>query len=134
MREQMIFSNKADLAEYYAADKHYITGTVLEFGGDKEVTLAQPESNKIAGVVSSEPAYVLNGDIQAEYPTMIALAGRVKVKVMGWVSKGDMLVSAGNGFAKTSIMNPKIGTVVGKAVETKKDSGEGYVEIMVGRV
>lgn len=122
----------ADLAEYYSADKIYIPGTVLEFGGDKEVTLAGPESNKIAGVVSHEPAYVLNGNIEAEYPVMIALAGRVKVKVTGWVSKGDMLVSAGKGLAKTSIMNPKIGTVIGKAIENKSDTGEGYVEIMVG--
>lgn len=124
----------ADLAEYYSADRSYTPGTVLEFGGDKEVTAASSESNKIAGVVSAEPAYVMNGSIQAENPVMVAMMGRVKVKVVGWVSKGDMLVSAGNGFAKTSIMSPKIGTVIGKAIENKNDSGEGYVEVMVGRL
>lgn len=124
----------ADLAEYYAADKLYAPGTVLEFGGDKEVTAASAESNKIAGVVSAEPAYVMNGSIETEYPVMVAMMGRVKVKAVGWVSKGDMLVSAGNGFAKTSIMSPKIGTVIGKAIENKNDTGEGYVEVMVGRL
>jgi hypothetical protein len=130
----MEVKGNADIAEYYAADKPYIPGTVLEFGGDKEVTLAQAETNKLAGVVSHEPAYVLNGNIEAEHPVMIVLTGRVKVKVIGWVSKGDMLVSAGNGLAKTSIMNPKIGTVIGKAIENKTDSGEGFVEILVGRM
>jgi hypothetical protein len=124
----------ADLAEYYAADKAYVPGTVLEFGGDKEVTAAGIESNKVAGVVSSDPAYVMNGAIQAEYPVMLALIGRVKVKVKGFVSKGDMLVSAGDGFAKTSIVTPKIGTVIGKAIENKFDDGEGLVEVLVGRM
>jgi len=124
----------ADLAEYYDADKPYTPGTVVEFGGDKEITQAGPESNKIAGVISSEPAYVMNGDIQAEHPAIVALLGRVKVKVVGYVSKGDMLVSAGNGFAKTSILTPKIGTVIGKAIENKNDTGEGYVEVLVGRL
>lgn len=127
-------STYADLGEYYAADKNYTPGTVLEFGGDQEVTLAQPETAKLAGVVSAEPAYVMNGNIDAEHPVILALIGRVKVKVVGWVSKGDMLVSAGNGYAKTSIMSPKMGTVIGKAIENKTDTGEGFVEVLVGRL
>jgi len=124
----------ADLAEYYAGDQNYIPGTVLEFGGDKEVTLAGIESNKLAGVVSSDPAYVMNGDIKAEHPIIVALIGRVPVRVTGHVSKGDMLVSAGNGLAKSSILTPKIGTVIGKAIENKWTDGEGVVEVMVGRL
>lgn len=127
-------STYADLAEYYAADKQYTPGTVLEFGGDKEVTIAKKESSKIAGVVSTDPAYVMNGNIETEFPIILALIGRVRVKVIGWVSKGDMLVSAGNGYATTSVLTPKIGTVIGKAIENKTDHGEGYVEVMVGRI
>jgi hypothetical protein len=123
----------ADLAEYYAADKNYTPGTVLQFGGDKEVTIAKEETSKIAGVVSSDPAYVMNGDIRAEHPVIVALIGRVKVKVIGSVLKGDMMVSAGNGFAKASIIDPKIGTVIGKAIENKFDGDEGMIEVMVGR-
>jgi hypothetical protein len=124
----------ADLAEYYAADKNYTPGTVLQFGGDKEVTIAKEETTKIAGVVSSDPAYVMNGDIRAEHPVIVALIGRVKVKVVGSVLKGDMMVSAGNGFAKASIIAPKMGTVIGKAIENKFDGDEGMIEVMVGRI
>ena len=124
----------ADLAEYYAADKAYTPGTVLEFGGNNEVTLAKEETVKVAGVVSSEPAYVMNGDIRAEHPVIVALIGRVKVKVIGSVLKGDMMVSAGNGFAKASIISPKVGTVIGKAIENKFDGDEGMIEVMVGRL
>ena len=127
-------SYKADLSEYYAADKIYIPGTVLEFGGEQEVTLAGIESNKIAGVVSSEPAYVMNGNIQAEHPVILALIGRVPVRVAGYVSKGEMLVSAGNGLAKSSILTPKIGSVIGKAIQNKWSDGEGVVEVLVGRI
>ena len=127
-------STYADLAEYYSADKAYIPGTVLEFGGDKEVTLASEESNKLAGVVSSEPSYVMNGGINAEHPVMIALIGRVPVRVIGHVSKGNMLVSAGKGLAKASILTPKIGTVIGKAITDKFTDGEGVVEVLVGRM
>jgi hypothetical protein len=124
----------ADLAEYYSADAHYIVGTVLEFGGDQEVTLAGDETNKIAGVVSAEPAYVMNGNIQCDHPVMIALIGRVPVRVVGKVSKGEMLISAGGGLAKASITMPKVGTVIGKAIANKLDDGEGIVEVMVGRL
>jgi len=124
----------ADLAEYYSADDHYIVGTVLAFGGEKEVTLAGDETNKVAGVVSGEPAYVMNGNIRCDHPVIIALIGRVPVRVIGKVSKGDMLISAGNGFAKAAIMMPKVGTVIGKAISDKSDDGAGIIEVMVGRI
>lgn len=127
-------STYADLAEYYSADKNYTPGTVLEFGGTKEVTVAKEETIKVAGVVSSDPAYVMNGNIDAEHPVIIALIGRVKVKVIGSVLKGDMMISAGNGFAKASIISPKMGTVIGKAIENKFDGDEGMIEVMVGRL
>jgi hypothetical protein len=124
----------ADLAEYYAADKNYIPGTVLEFGGEQEVTVAGSESNKIAGVVSSEPAYVMNGSLHTEHPVMIALIGRVPVRVIGKISKGEMLISAGNGLAKAAITMPKVGTVIGKAITNKLTDDEGVVEVLVGRI
>ena len=123
----------ADLAEYYAADKHYIPGTVLAFGGEQEVTLAGIETNRVAGVVSSDPAYVMNGLIQCEYPTVIALQGRVPCKVRGKVYKGDMMISAGDGYAKSAITNPNIGTVIGKALQNF-DGEEGVIEVAVGRL
>ena len=123
----------ADLAEYYSSDKNYSAGTVLDFGGEHEVTIAGIESNKIAGVVSAEPAYVMNGMIQCEYPVAIALQGRVPCKVKGKVSKGDMMISAGDGFAKATIATPKLGTVIGKALQNF-DGEEGIIEVVVGRL
>ncbi len=123
----------ADLAEYYAADRHYPAGTVLDFGGDKEVTLAGIESNKIAGVVSADPAYVMNGMIKCEHPVIIALQGRVQCKVKNKVHKGDMMVSAGDGFAKAASLEPKMGTVIGKAL-ANFEGEEGVIEVVVGRL
>lgn len=126
-------STYADLAEYYCADAHYTAGTVLDFGGEFEVTLAGIESNKIAGVVSADPAYVMNGMIRCENPVTIALQGRVPCKVRGKVRKGDMMISAGDGYAKTSNSEPKMGTVIGKAL-ANFDGEEGMIEVVVGRL
>jgi len=121
----------ADLAEYYEADAHYEPGTVLEFGGDKEVTLAQDGTTRVAGVVSTDPAYAMNAKCPG-IATPIALQGRVPVKVRGTVRKGDMMVSAGNGYAR-SWNNPQMGTVIGKALENF-DGVEGVIEVAVGRL
>jgi hypothetical protein len=121
----------ADLAEYYEADQHYEPGTVLEFGGEKEVTLAQDGTTRVAGVVSTDPAYAMNTKCPG-IATAIALQGRVPTKVRGSVRKGDMMVSAGNGYARPW-NNPQMGTVIGKALENF-DGIEGVIEIAVGRL
>lgn len=123
----------ADLAEYYAGDAHYPAGTILDFGGEFEVTIAGIESNKIAGVVSADPAYVMNGMINCDHPIAIALQGRVPCKVKGKVRKGDMMISAGDGYAKAAITAPNMGTVIGKAL-ANFDGEEGVIEVVVGRL
>lgn len=122
----------ADLAENYVADQNYESGTVLEIGGKYEVTLAQNNTNKIAGVVSSNPAYLMNSACNGEYVVAVALQGRVPCKVIGKVQKGDFLISAGNGYAKAEI-EPKIGTVIGKSLENF-DGEIGVIEVLVGRI
>ena len=122
----------ADLAEYYEADAIYLPGTVLAFGGDKEVTLAEDGTNKVAGVVSTDPAYVMNMKCKGEHIVALALQGRVPTKVRGTIYKGDMMVSGGNGFAKPS-SSPHMGTVIGKALQDF-DGIEGVIEIAVGRL
>jgi hypothetical protein len=122
----------ADLAEYYTADQNYEPGTVLEFGGTDEVQVCNSYmSTLVAGIVTTDPAYVMNSGIVCEFPVAIALQGRVPVKVLGPISRGDMLVSAENGYAK-SCKSPMIGTVLGKAL-TDFDGDTGTIEIMVGR-
>lgn len=121
----------ADLAEYYEADTSYEPGTVLEFGGDKEVTLAEDGTNKVAGVVSTDPAYVMNMKCKGEHIVALALQGRVPTKVRGTIHKGDMLVSGGDGYARPSSA-PHMGTVIGKSLENF--TGEGIIEVAVGRL
>lgn len=122
----------ADLAENYLADVDYEPGTVLEFGGSQEVTVAEDETRKVAGVVSSNPAYLMNSELQGDHVVALALQGRVPCKVRGKIRKGDMLVSGGNGYARPTI-DPKIGTIIGKALEDFEGT-DGIIEIVVGRV
>ena len=121
----------ADLAEYYEADFDYEPGTVVEFGGEKEVTLAQDGTTRVAGVITTNPAYVMNTGCPG-IAVALALQGRVPVKVRGIVRKGDMMVSAGNGFARPW-NNAQMGTVIGKAIQNF-DGIEGVIEIAVGRL
>ena len=122
----------ADLAEYYEADRHYEPGTVLAFGGDKEVTMADTGTTKVAGIVSTNPSYVMNSSCPGEHTVALALQGRVPCQVRGSIKKGDMLISAGNGFAHTAPF-PILGTVIGKSLENF-DGIEGIIEVAVGRL
>jgi len=128
----------ADLAEKYKADAHYECGTVLVFGGSEEVTVANNYMDtKVAGVVSTNPGFIMNNALEAvvsegERTVTLALMGRVPCKVRGKIRKGDLLVSGGSGFARPTI-DPKIGTIIGKALEDF-DGDEGLIEIVVGRV
>ena len=123
----------ADLAEYYAADSDILSGTVVEFGGEYEIRICDTVmSNKIAGVVTTEPAYVMNTNIDCKFPIAIALQGRVPVKVTGSIRKGDMMISAGNGMA-TAFTSPMVGTIIGKSLEDF-DGDAGIIEVAIGRV
>ena len=124
----------ADLAEKYLADNTYEEGTVLVFGGTNEVTITKTKGDRrAAGVVSTKPAYLMNSDLKEENAVALALQGRVPCKVIGKVEKGDMLVTSGMpGFAIVD-NDPKIGTVIGKAVEQKTTDGQGVIEVVVGR-
>ena len=124
----------ADLAEYYEGDREYAVGTVLVFGGDKEVTESTiHRTTRVAGVVSDQSAYIMNAGCPG-IKTCVALQGRVPVKVIGTVAKGDMLVASSIAGYAVVDNDPKVGTVIGKAVGTKADSERGMVEAVVGRV
>jgi len=123
----------ADLAELYIADAVYLPGTVLDFGGANEVTLSSVASSaRVAGVVSTDPAYLMNGMIQADTAVALALMGRAPASVTGTVRKGDMMVSAGNGVAQ-ACATPAMGTVIGKSLEDF-DGDAGMIEIVIGRL
>jgi hypothetical protein len=122
----------ADLAEKYLADDAYTPGTVLEFGGEQEVTVCDSDmSSRIAGVVSTQPGYVMNEGLTGTYVSTVALLGRVPCKVRGPIVKGDMLVSAGDGYARAETI-PQAGTIIGKALENFTGT-EGVIEVVVGK-
>ena len=125
----------ADLAENYLADADYEPGTVLVFGGELEVTICDRKGDtRVAGVVSTNPAHLMNSMLEGEHVTPLALQGRVPIKVLGKVRKGDMLVTSPTpGYAVVN-NEPGVGQVIGKALEDKEDSGKGTIEAVVGRV
>ena len=121
----------ADLAENYESDQNYDPGTVVEFGGKFEITEGKDNSTRLAGVISSNPAYLMNSHAKGKFILPVALVGRVPCKVIGPVTKGDMMVSAGDGYA-IARNNPTVGTVVGRALENLV-GGIGIIEVVVGR-
>ena len=123
----------ADLAEKYTSDMDYNPGTVLVFGGEFEVTQSTRLcDNRVAGVVSTAPAYKMNE--QLETGIYVALAGRVPCQVVGTISKGDMLVSSDIPGVATYAGTPVIGTVIGKALENYNSDQVGVIEVVVGRL
>jgi hypothetical protein len=123
----------ADLAEMYISDAEYEPGTVIDFGGEHEVTVSTvSNSSRIAGVVSTNPAHLMNSTQSGKHVLAVALTGRVPTRVTGTIWKGAMMVSAGNGQA-TACATPAIGTVIGKSLEDF--SGEsGVIQVVVGRL
>jgi len=125
----------ADLAENYSADEAHDAGTVIVLGGAKEITTTAIKGDtRVIGVVSDKPAYLMNSGLQGEFVTPVALTGRVPCKVIGKVNPGDLLVSSAIvGYAIVD-NNPKVGTVIGKALQAKDNTERGVVEIVVGKV
>lgn len=124
----------ADLAERFAADDTYDPGTVVELGGIKEITSVKQElSNDIFGVISNSAAYLMNagaGDDNTHPP--VAVSGRVQVRVKGIINKGDRLVSAGNGIARSAKINEATAfNTIGRALANKTTEGIGTIEAIV---
>lgn len=123
----------ADLAEIYVADALYQPGTVVSFGGINEITMSTTTGDiRIAGVVSTQPAYIMNSACSDEFRTEVALTGKVPTRVTGDVYKGDMMISAGDGRA-CACSNPQIGSVIGKSLENFSGV-DGVINIVVGRL
>ncbi len=127
-------ANYADLAENYTSDSDYAPGTVLVFGGDVEVTQSTVSHDpRIAGVVSTNPAYLMNG---AESGIPVALQGRVPCQVLGPVAKGDRLVASQHpGIAQR--LNKELyepGCIIGKALQAIDSTDISTIEVVVGRL
>ena len=122
----------ADLAEIYESDAEYEAGTVVIFGGDREITISKEGNDiRVAGVISENPAYLMNSKATG---LPVALMGKVKCRVVGHINKGDMLSShpTHNGVAKKT-HDPQVGEVIGKALEDYDSEEIGTINIVVGR-
>ncbi len=126
----------ADLAENYLADKPYDAGTVLVIGGSEEVTeVTKQNAPNLAGVVSTDPAYLMNSTLEGDNVVTVALRGRVPVKVTGAVRKGDVLIASNTpGHAEAApfrgyhVSGP---SMIGIAISEHLSSGTGVVEAQI---
>lgn len=122
----------ADLAEKYLADAEYEAGTVVKIGGDAEVTQTTDHNDlDVFGVVSSQPAYLMNSESEG---IAIAMTGRVPVRVVGKVKKGERLISSsvpGVAWAMSDEeYDPR--AVIGRSLDDKDDGDIGTVEAVIG--
>ena len=124
----------ADLAEIYTSDQQYPGGTVVVFGGESEVTQSHSSHDtRIAGVVSTEPAYLMNSK---ETGVAVALQGRVPCRVLGPISKGDRVVSSHiAGVAQAlDLAQYQPGCIIGKALQAIDSTDILVIEVVVGRL
>ena len=122
----------ADLAERYESDAVYEVGTVLVIGGEKEVTTTnQFADTRVAGIVSKNPAYMMNSEAGTdETHPFIALKGRVPCKVIGFIEKGDLLVTSAHPGYAAAAKSIAAGAVIGKALEGNSE-GFNIIEVLV---
>jgi len=116
----------ADLAEKYLADRDYAAGTVVIIGGDKEVTASDVNTRAI-GVVSADPAFMMNKDLEGGI--YIALKGRVPCKAYGSVQKGDRLIAGPGGTAMAAHGN--YANVFAIALESTGTQADNTIEVLV---
>ena len=110
---------------------------MLVFGGNQEVTIStETHDHRVAGVVSTNPAHIMNSGLQAEHTVEVALVGRVPVSVIGNISAGDRVVTSNRaGVAEAlDITRYQPGVIIGKALQGYSGNGVGVIEVVVGRL
>ena len=122
----------ADLAEIYSADAEYEAGTVVKLGGSEEITQTTNHADTdVFGIISTNPAYLMNSEAEG---LPVALTGRVPVKVIGKIKKGERLVSSdvpGHAWALGSD-EYDARAIIGRALQDKEDGDVGVIEVVVG--
>lgn len=119
-----------DIAEYYLADADYPPGTLVDIGGEFEITATTEDSQDIFGVVTTNPTFILNSPHddppEGAHWVAIGLVGRVPVRVVGLVNKGDRLIASEvAGCAQAASINGLLTdvSVLGRAL-TDSDSAQ----------
>ena len=122
----------ADLAENYLADQEYEAGTVVKIGGDFEITQTTNHADvDVFGVISTEPAYLMNSEAQG---LPVALQGRVPVKVLGKIKKGERIVSSDEPGVAWALGSDEYDAraIIGRSLQDKEDGGLGIIEVVIG--
>tara|TARA_Y100000361_G_scaffold142035_1_gene147664 strand:- start:129 stop:1985 length:1857 start_codon:yes stop_codon:yes gene_type:complete len=122
----------ADMAEIYSSDVEYEPGTVVKIGGEKEITQTLEHADiEVFGVISSNPAYLMNSEANGQ---PVALAGRVPVKVVGKVAKGERLVASDVPGVAWGVADEDVDVkaIIGRSLEDKEDGDEGMIEAVIG--
>ena len=122
----------ADMAEIYSSDVEYEPGTVVKIGGEKEITQTLEHADiEVFGVISSNPAYLMNSEANGQ---PVALAGRVPVKVVGKVAKGERLVASDVPGVAWGVADEDVDikAIIGRSLEDKEDGDEGMIEAVIG--
>lgn len=122
----------ADMAENYVADADYDAGTVVKLGGDLEVTQTLSHADvEVFGVISTAPAYLMNAKTDG---LPVALVGRVPVRVIGKVARGERLVASDVPGVAWALGDEEYDAraVIGRAIQSKDDGEEGLIEAAIG--
>jgi hypothetical protein len=122
----------ADMAEIYASDEDYEAGTVVKLGGSAEITQTESHADTdVFGVISTSPAYLMNKDAEG---LAVALTGRVPVKVIGKIKKGERIVSSDVPGVAWALGEDEYDTraIVGRALQDKDDGDSGIIEVAIG--
>ena len=116
------------------ADKSYESGTVVVIGGSAEVTEVTKQNSPSNSRSCTEPAHLMNAELEGDNVVAVALKGRVPVKVVGAVRKGDVLIASNNpGHAQAASFNGYHAgaSAIGVAISENLSSGTGVVEALI---
>ena len=125
----------ADLAERYEADCDTEVGDVVILGGKAEITKCNDDlSDSVFGVISDKPAYLMNAQAgNNDSHPMVALKGRVMVKLHGTGKAGDRVVSAGDGEARVADLGECTAfNTIGRLVKDKYNKETALTECVIG--
>jgi hypothetical protein len=125
----------ADLAERYEADCQLQVGEVVKLGGHAEITRCEKElDDAVFGVVSESPAFLMNAQAgNNDSHPMVALKGRVLVKLRGTGQAGDRIVSAGNGEARVANLDECTAfNTLGRLIKHKYNEETALTECVIG--
>ena len=117
----------ADLAEKYTTEKEWAVGTAMAICTDADHEAGPASGSNICiGIISDSPALLMNAESEGQ---PIALKGRVPVRIIGKVEKGDPVYVGDNGVCQSADSEGR--DIIGIALESNEDVNEKLVECVL---